>query len=220
MALRIATPEQSSATFTYSPTASRARRNRGCPGFQPDLDRLAAYLTRRTGLEEQIEHCCADFLTIDQPARGFDALVSWLTFLHIPERTALLGCCFECLRPGGSIFVEDFYARPALGPEQRDMLAKEVYCRELPSWERCRRQIETAGFEQIEMEDMTDGWSQFVSDRLDAFRQDKERFVAVHGGVAFEPLEHFYAVMVELFRSDGLGGLRWIARRPDRDCTD
>ena len=181
--------------------------------LQPDLDQLAARLTRRTGLEQRIEHRCEDFLTAERPEPGFDALVSWLTFLHIPERSKLLERCFECLRPGGSILVEDFYARPGLGPEQQDMLKNEVYCRELPSWEQYREQIEAAGFDRIEMEDMSAGWSRFVSDRLGEFRRGKERFVAIHADDAFEALEHFYSVMVELFGSGGLGGLRWSARR-------
>lgn len=181
--------------------------------LQPDLDQLAAGLTRRTGLQEQIEHRCEDFLSADRPEPGFDALVSWLTFLHIPERSALLERCYACLRPGGSILVEDFYARPGLGPAQRAMLANEVFCRELPSWEQYREQIETAGFKPLEMDDMSAGWGRFVSDRLDKFRRGKERFVAVQGDDAFQALEHFYAVMVELFLSDGLGGLRWTARR-------
>ncbi len=187
--------------------------------LQPDLNQLAADLTRRTGLEEQIEHHCADFLTIEQPGQHFDALVSWLTFLHIPDRAALLERCFGCLRPGGSILVEDFYARPGLGPEHRAMLENEVYCRALPSWERYRDQIETAGFERIEMEDMSAAWGRFVRDRLDEFLERKAQYVAIHGHDAFQALAHFYAVMVELFQSDGLGGLRWCARRPDATPT-
>lgn len=183
--------------------------------LQPDLNRLAESLTRRTGLAPRIDHRCEDFLATEPPDQGFDALVSWLTFLHIPERANLLQRCRECLRPGGAIFVEDFYARPALGPEQQAALANDVYCRELPTWERYRAQIETAGFEQLEMEDMSAEWSRFVADRLDDFHGGRERFVAIHGQDAFDALDHFYTVIVELFRSDGLGGIRWTARRPE-----
>jgi cyclopropane fatty-acyl-phospholipid synthase-like methyltransferase len=183
--------------------------------LQEDLNRLAGSLTRRTGLDDRIDHRCEDFLTASLPESPFDALVSWLTFLHIPEREALLGRCHACLRPGGRILVEDFYARPGLSAEQQAVLAKDVYCTDLPSWQRYREQIEAAGFEAIEMEDMTTGWHRFVADRLDDFHQGRERFVTLHGQDAFEALRHFYSVIVELFGSGGLGGVRWSARRAE-----
>ena len=194
-------------------------QNSGCQvtavELQPDLNDLAASLTRRCGLARRIDHCCGDFLDMDLPSEGFDALVSWLTFLHIPENETLLTHCHRCLRPGGSIFIEDFYARPTLDAAQRDLLASEVYCCDLPTLDQYRQQIESAGFSDLQMTDMTAPWQQFVRQRLDAFRQARPQFEALHGGDAYCALDHFYAVIAGLFDSGGLGGLRWKARRPD-----
>jgi len=183
--------------------------------LQDDLNRLARSLTRRCGLDDRIEHRRADFLTASLPASEFDALVSWLTFLHIPQRETLLSRCLRRLRPGGSILVEDFHARRELTEEERELLAHEVYCERLDSLGDYRALIEEAGFETIDCRDMTESWTDFVQSRLAAFLEDRERFERVHSEEAFVALEAFYRVMDRLFSSGALGGLRWTAQRPD-----
>ena len=54
--------------------------------LQPDLDALATTLTARTGLDGRVRHLCANILD-DAPAGApFDHAVSFLCFLHIPDR--------------------------------------------------------------------------------------------------------------------------------------
>jgi cyclopropane fatty-acyl-phospholipid synthase-like methyltransferase len=182
--------------------------------LQDDLHRLAESLTRRCGLADRIEHRRADVLTASLPASDYDAVVSWLTFLHIPERETLLSRCLRRLRPGGKILVEDFFARRALSDEARELLANEVYCQRLDSLDDYRGLIEEAGFADVECHDMTNSWTQFVGGRLKAFLDDEARFSEVHGEGAFQALATFYRVMDQLFSSGELGGLRWTARRP------
>jgi len=182
--------------------------------LQNDLNHLAASLTQRCGLDGRIEHRRADILTADLPTHAFDALVSWLTFLHIPERETLLSRCFRRLRPGGRIWVEDFFARRALSEEESGLLANEVFCQRLDSLDDYRASIEEARFQDIDFRDMTESWGEFVGSRLEAFREDRSRFAGIHGEAAFLALEAFYSVMDRLFSSGALGGLRWSASRP------
>jgi cyclopropane fatty-acyl-phospholipid synthase-like methyltransferase len=182
--------------------------------LQDDLNRLAGELTARCGLGDRIEHRRADFLTASLPAGEFDALVSWLTFLHIEDREALLTRCFQRLRPGGRIFVEDFFARRDPGDDESCLLAEEVYCQRLDTRAGYRELTEAAGFVAFDCQDLTDSWARFVRSRLNAFRADHDRFVRIHDEAAYEGLETFYSVMDRLFASGVLGGLRWSARRP------
>lgn len=183
--------------------------------LQDDLNGLATSLTQRCGLDGRIEHRRADFLSASLPFSEFDALVSWLTFLHIPERETLLTRCYQRLKPAGRILVEDFFARRELSDEEREQLAHEVYCQRLDSLDAYRALIKQAGFEAIDCQTMTESWASFVKSRLVAFRDDRERFERIHGEDAFLALETFYSVMDRLFSSGALGGLRWTARRPN-----
>ncbi|HMK69115.1 MAG TPA: methyltransferase domain-containing protein, partial [Stellaceae bacterium] len=58
--------------------------------LQPKVHALAADLTRRCGLEGRVTHLCGDALSYPFPDAQFDAVLSWLAFLHIPERPRLL----------------------------------------------------------------------------------------------------------------------------------
>jgi len=84
--------------------------------LQPALHTIAADLTQRSGLDERVTHICADALTYAFPDAAFDAVVSWLAFLHIPDRLA------RTLRAGGGCYVEDLCMRaPFSAPDLRDV---------------------------------------------------------------------------------------------------
>ncbi len=182
--------------------------------LQPDLHALAGQLTRRCGLDHRIDHRCGDFLDGDWPDSTWDALVSWLTFLHIPDRGSLLKRCHDCLRPGGRLFVEDFFTRSPLTTHQQALLAEEVHCRDLPDRQSYLEQIEAAGLALDEVVDLSEQWTAFVASRLAAFQADHRRYTDLHGEPTYQALDRFYSVIVELFESGCLGGIRWTARRP------
>ena len=182
--------------------------------IQPDLNITAAALTERCGLGDRVEHVCGDILEWSGDSDRFDALVSWLAFLHIRDRDALLGRCFESLRPGGRLFVEDFFALGRLtGPERRT-LAGEVFCSDLPSRFEYAEQLERAGFVDVELVDMTKLWERFVRERGDAYQRDRERHIEMNGAQVFAALDGFHRAMVFLFGGGNLGGVRLTALRP------
>lgn len=180
--------------------------------LQPDLHECAKDLTRRCGLDDRVEHVCGDALEIALEGAPFDAVVSWLTFLHIPDRDRLLARCRQWLKPDGALFIEDFHARRTFDESERRMLAEDVYCRDLPDADGYRDQLRTAGFESVALDDLTDEWTEFVTDREQRFIADAERFRRVHGEPAYDALAHFYATMRRLFSGGGLGGARIVAR--------
>jgi len=182
--------------------------------LQSDLNDVAQTLTRRCGLADRVTHVCGDFLHGVEGARTFDALVSWLTFLHIPDREALYRRCFEALAPGAPLFVEDYFERTPLSSEERAALEREVYCAYVPRLADYSEQLERAGFRDIELTDMTSAWVPFVSERRDGFLEARERNLRVHGTEIVDELEEFYATIVALFDGGNLGGIRVIARRP------
>ena len=57
--------------------------------LQPDLDALAADLTQRCGLADLVEHRCGNIL--DGIGEAYDAVISFLCFLHIGDTAAAAG---------------------------------------------------------------------------------------------------------------------------------
>ena len=182
--------------------------------LQPDLNETARVLTRRCGLGELIEHRCGDILANDVESSRYDGLVSWLAFLHIPDRDTLYRQCFAALKPGAGMYVEDFYARETLTAAERLSLSQNIYCDYCPDLSEIESGLEAAGFEAIELVDMTSGWRDFVAARYADFHGDRDRHIAVHGLEVVEGLEHFYQSVTDLFNGGHWGGLRLHARRP------
>lgn len=75
--------------------------------LQPDLDEVARDLTARCGLSSRVAHVCGNILD-GAAAENYDAVISFLCFLHIPERPKLFAACRAALKPGGVMYVEDF----------------------------------------------------------------------------------------------------------------
>lgn len=181
--------------------------------LQSDLDRTARGLTERCGLAGRVAHLCGDVLSGMMDGAGFDALVSMLVFLHIPDRVALFSRCHDALGPGGALFVEDYYQRGPLSDAERRALAEKVYCRYLPDFATYEAQLREAGFTAIELKDQTVSWAGFVAGRLAGFRDDRDRLIAVHGRDLVDALDDFYGTVDGLFAGGNLGGVRIVARR-------
>ncbi|MBL37183.1 MAG: hypothetical protein CMP07_02120 [Xanthomonadales bacterium] len=180
--------------------------------LQRELHTSASRLTLRCGLEQRVEHLHGDFLQALLPVAGFDALVSWLTFLHIPNKALLLERCRSVLKAGGLIYIEDFFQRGPLTAPERESLERDVYCTALPTADEYRREMENAGFTDVELVDMSADWTAFVANRRRRFAADRVRFVHLHGPATFGKLDAFYQAIQALFEGGNLGGIRIMAR--------
>lgn len=176
--------------------------------LQTDLNTLGEQLTDRCGLSENITHQVGDILTTPLPENGFDALVSWLTILHIPERKALFERCHGALKTGGGLFIEDFVAKHPIDAETQKTLEQEVYCHYLPTQSTYQNDLKACGFSSLQMEDMSESWTDFVIKRLSDFRARSDQFINRHGQPTYDALNQFYSTIVDLFRSEVIGGVR------------
>jgi cyclopropane fatty-acyl-phospholipid synthase-like methyltransferase len=181
--------------------------------LQPDLNATAADLTRRCGLAGRVTHVAGDILDGAPVDGGYDALISYLAVLHIPDRARLFAACHRALVPGGDMYIEDFTLRSEPTPEQREALRVKVQCPYVPPSDVYRRHILDAGFATVDLEDVTADWTAYTAERLAAFRDDRERQVRVHGEEVADGLEDFYATMAGLYAGGVLGGARIVAAR-------
>ena len=180
--------------------------------LQSAMHAAAVRLTERCGLSDRIEHICADPQFYPLPDGAFDAAVSWLTLVHIPERRRLLARLARALRAGGGLFLEDLVMRtPFKGQNLRDFEALQFAhsFTDIPAYE---ADLDAAGFRIVEAVNMTADWTEFTADRLVAFEADRCRYVAVHDLRTYDALHRFYAAVVRFYRSGSMGGVRIFAR--------
>ncbi|MEO7370001.1 MAG: methyltransferase domain-containing protein [Ilumatobacteraceae bacterium] len=178
--------------------------------LQPDLDALAAELTNRCGLDGLVAHQCGDIL--DGLAGTYDAVISFLCFLHIADRARLFAACRTALAAGGGLYIEDYAERRAPTTAESAALALKVQCPSLPSAIEYGAHLRDAGFVDVHVEDVTSQWTAFTSSRLADFRAARARNVRVHGLEIVDGLEDFYATVAGLFDAGVIAGLKILAR--------
>jgi cyclopropane fatty-acyl-phospholipid synthase-like methyltransferase len=181
----------------------------------PALHAIAVDLTQRSGLDERVTHICADALTYAFPDAGFDAVVSWLAFLHIPDRPRLCTRLARTLRAGGGFYVEDLCIRAPFSAADLLEVREVVFGVSMTSIEDYANDLRSAGFVNVETTDLTGDWSPYATGRLKKWRANQKAYASVHGDGAYAAQEKFYAIIAHLYESGSLGGVRLIAKMPD-----
>jgi sarcosine/dimethylglycine N-methyltransferase len=182
--------------------------------LQPKLNAIAVDLTQRSGLSERVTHILGDALAYPFADGQFDAGVSLLAVLHIPDRPRLFKRLARALRSGGGCYVEDLCARAPFGPKDLRDLREIVFGVSVTSIEDYAKDVRAAGFVDVAATDLTGDWAPYAADRLRLWRQNHEPYARVHGEGAYAVQEKFYSVIARLYESGSLGGVRLVARAP------
>lgn len=180
--------------------------------LQSDLHEIGVDLTRRSGLADRVTHVCGDALTYPFAAGGFDAVVSWLAILHIPDRPRLCARLAGALRPGGGCYIEDLCMRAPFAPDDLRDVREIVFGISMSSIADYAQDLRSAGFSDVKAIDLTDDWRPYAKERLDQWRANRDAYVRGHGEGAYAAQEKFYAVISRLYGTGSLGGVRLIAR--------
>lgn len=179
---------------------------------QPKLHALGADLTKRCGLDARVTHVRGDAPTQPFADAAYDAAVSWLAFLHIPDRARLCERLVRTLRPGGACYVEDLCMRAPFAKDDWRDLREVVFGLTVTSTDDYAADFRRAGFTDVTATDLTDDWAPYAAARLAAWRENHAAYASVHGEGAYAAQEKFYAVIARLYDSGSLGGVRVVAR--------
>jgi sarcosine/dimethylglycine N-methyltransferase len=182
--------------------------------LQSDLNAIAVDLTQRSGLDKRVTHICGDALTYPFADAAFDAVVSLLAILHIPDRPRLCARLARALRKGGGCYVEDLCMRAPFSANDLRDVREIVFGISMTSIEDYANDFRVAGFSPVTTTDLTGDWAPYAADRLVQWRTNHADYARVHGEGAYAAQETFYAVISRLYQSGSLGGVRLIAHTP------
>ncbi len=180
----------------------------------PELNAIAVDLTQRNGLSERVTHILGDALAYPFADGQFDAAVSWLAILHIPDRPCLFDQLARTLRSGGGCYVEDLCMRAPFDPDDLRDLGEVVFGVSVTRIEDYAKDMRAAGFVYVAATDLTSDWAPYAAERLLLWRQNHEPYARIHGEGAYAAQEKFYSVIARLYESGSLGGVRLVARAP------
>lgn len=182
--------------------------------LQPELNEIAIDLTRRCSLDRLVTHVCADALTYPLADASFDAWVSWLAILHIPDRPRLLARLRRALRPGGRCHIEDLCRRATFTPRDLNDVRQIVHGNVVTTIADYKADLEAAGFIDVEATDLAPDWAPYAAERLTAWKAGHAAYARVHGEAAYAAQDLFYTVIARLYDSGSLGGVRLQAKVP------
>jgi SAM-dependent methyltransferase len=182
--------------------------------LQPELHDIGRDLTQRCGLADRVIHLCGDALSYPLPAADFDAVISFLAILHVPDRPALMKRLVEALRAGGGCYIEDLCRRAPFAPRDLEDVRSVVHGLTVTNIDDYAADLRGAGFVEVVAADLTSDWAPFAAQRVRAWLKDKAAYAAVHGEGAWAAQQLFYTVIDRLYRNGSLGGVRLTARRP------
>ena len=181
--------------------------------LQSDYNQVARDLSDKVGLSDKVAHINADFLELETGNHTFDHAVSWLALFHIPNRETYLRKLNDSLVANGTLFVEDLYLRSPPTPDEAPDFQHHLHPNSLVPKDEYLSTLSDAGFDISETTDMTEDWTVFTGSRLQAFRQNRENYEAIHGAEGYTTIETFYDKMAGYFQRGLVGGLRLSARR-------
>ncbi|OWZ18793.1 Phosphoethanolamine N-methyltransferase 1 [Phytophthora megakarya] len=183
--------------------------------LQPDLSETGRELTRRCRLNEHVTHVNGDFLELPVRPNEYDAVVGLLSFLHIGHWLQLFQRCYDSLKPGGVLYVDDFFLRgDKLTEEDQLTLQQDVYCADLLPLEEIQSVVRACGYETPKIEDVTSKWQPYVSERATQYHANLETHIARDGEATALGLDHFYTRVADLFQAGNVGGYTLVVRKP------
>lgn len=174
--------------------------------LQPHLCQMAVELTERTRLSQQVTFIQGDIL--QGLPQQFDAWLSLLVFLHIPDRQTLFSQCASVLKPGGCFYIEDYVQLQPLTPAEKTLLNDMVACPDVPTIRAYQEHLEQAGFAKITWENVTSLWRDWVQKRLINFQDKQDDYRQKYGNDLVQSYLNFYHAIVDLFTGGNLGGVR------------
>ena len=101
-----------------------------------------------------------------------------------------------------------------LGERSHDALVSMRCILHIPDRAGVFGHLTDAGFTDVEVLDMTEDWSEFVHERLAAFRASSDELTARYNAATVALLDRFYGAVAALFAGGNLGGLRLTATAP------
>ena len=195
--------------------------------LQRENHELAQRITTRNvdpRVVERVRSVNADFLSLtpeslivgnEGPSSSirFDQIISLLCITHIPEsaRPALFRQAARFLKPGGKMYIEDFYDKSCTRDTVSHITRGELHqleeimaCPYLPSASKFIADVTSAGFDSVEFEDVSKVWTPLLRARSEKYKVSEKPISA---------LQRFYDTVAEVFDGGNVGGLRLSAVR-------
>jgi len=172
----------------------------------------AKRLTRRVRLDHLVDFVHGDATAMPLPDSKYDVLIGQESWLHVPDKAALIRQCARVVKPAGTIAFSDIVLRAPLTRSEEERLAAEMHAPSIASAGRYEELLGDNGCRVELRDDLSGEWKRILVDRLAMYRSLRDTTVAKFGEARFLEYDRAYSHFVGLFVAGKLGGVRIVAR--------
>jgi sarcosine/dimethylglycine N-methyltransferase len=174
----------------------------------------ALELTRRVGLDKQVEVIEGNVTGLPLPDESQDAVVSQEALFHVPDLARALGEAHRVLRPGGRLAFTDWIAHEPLSAADEQLLWDGMAAATLINIDRHVELLRGAGFEIESIEDETDRWGIILAERLRMYQKLRGEAEQAGAPAGHDDFYKSYVLFVSLVQQRIMGGARFSAVKP------
>jgi sarcosine/dimethylglycine N-methyltransferase len=171
----------------------------------------ARRLTERVGLSHLVDFVQGDATDMPLPDASFDRVYGQEAWVHIPDKSALLGQCRRVMKPNGVLAFTDIVSIAPLTPEEASDMASTMQFPTIVTAQHYLDRLAPAGFVLRKYEDLSGGWKDILVARLEMYRSLRDTTIEQFGLAHFEKWDRMYAAFVGLYVAGKLGGARIVA---------
>jgi ubiquinone/menaquinone biosynthesis C-methylase UbiE len=191
---------------------------RGCRVTGLDLTasrvEAARRLTQRARLDHLVDFVQGDATAMPLVSSKYDVLIAQESWLHVPDKAALVSECVRVLKPGGSLAFTDIVTRLALDPATEARLSAQMHTANIASAQTYANLLGENGCAVVASDDLSADWTDVLVKRLEMYRSLRDTTIAKFGEARFQEYDDAYSHFVGCFVAGKLGGVRMLARKP------
>lgn len=174
----------------------------------------AKRLSQRAQLDHLVDFVHGDATTMPLPASRYDVLIGQESWLHIPDKAALICECVRVLKPGGAIAFTDIVVGSRIDASTEARLAVEMHTSNIASADSYAVLLQKNGCAVVVQDDLSRDWKEILVKRLEMYRSLRDTTIEKFGEARFLDYDRAYSHFVDCFVAEKLGGVRMVARKP------
>jgi sarcosine/dimethylglycine N-methyltransferase len=174
----------------------------------------AADLTRRVGLGQRVKVIEGNVMAVPLGEATQDVVLSQEALLHVPDLVQVFREAYRILKPGGVFAFTNWTVPCALDEADRRLMWDGMAVQTLYPM---AAQIELAGgvgFMGAAAEDVSAAWAAVLTERLAMYQKLRGEAKDAAAPAGHDAFYRSYVRFVALIQSGGIGGGRFVARKP------
>jgi 2-polyprenyl-3-methyl-5-hydroxy-6-metoxy-1,4-benzoquinol methylase len=146
-------------------------------------------------------------------ASRYDVLIGQESWLHIPDKAALISECVRVLKPGGVLAFTDIVIRSTLDSSTEARLAAAMHTSNIAAAEGYAVLLQKNGCVVVVQDDLSNDWKEILVKQLEMYRSLRDTTIEKFGEARFLEYDRAYSHFVGCFIANKLGGVRMVARK-------